>query len=147
LTQALDLTTTIIAMISKDKAEAAAEAIISLERKRLVDARDARAPRIPTRLRVDGLLSFAPRHQAALLREAERTVGRRSLKLWAVAWAASGMLFWYLMRSDHTAWAACAFVPMFVGHVIQTRFIRRELKRLVSTGPGSLPRRTSYLER
>jgi hypothetical protein len=130
-------------MISKDKAEAAAEEIISLERKRLADAQDARAPHIPTGLRVDGLSSLAPRHQAALLREAKRTVGRRSLKFWAAAWAASVMLVWCLTKSDHAAWAVCAFVPVFVGLAIRTWFIRRELKRLVSTGPDSLPRRAA----
>ena len=121
-------------MISKEVAAAAAEKIIALERARLAEIQDARAPRIPVPLRVEELSSLAPRHQAALVREAERVMERRlSYWAWAFAWLASIAIVWYFSRSDQrTPQLLWSFAPAIGVLGIRRWFQRRELKRLAS---------------
>ena len=121
-------------MINKEKATAAAEEILALERSRLVEIQNARAPRVPTSLRVRGLALLEPRHQAALLREAKKTVqGRWALQAWAVAWLTSVAIAWHLSSAGQTtfglAWVAAPALGVFG---LRTWFIRQELIRLVS---------------
>lgn len=123
-------------MINKDEAVAAAEEIVALERERLAEIQDARAPRVPVWLRVSSLSSLEPRHQTTILREAEKTVqGKGSFRVWAVAWVATIGLVWYFLNSgQHSLGSLWALAPALGVFGIRGWFVRRELSRLISAG-------------
>ncbi len=102
-------------MINKEKAIAAAEEILAIERSRLIELQNARAPRVPASLRVHGLSSLEPRHQAALLREAEKTVQAAwALYAWAVAWVTSVAIVWYFSSAGHATFGLPSSPANFV---------------------------------
>ena len=125
-------------MIDREKAIAAAEEILEFERSRLADAQNASAPRVPLALRVNGLSELEPRHQAALIREAERAVQRKwSFQAWGVAWLASVVIVWYASSIGQQAFGLVwAMAPALGVLGIRNWFIRRELRRVIS-GPSS----------
>lgn len=121
-------------MISKEKAIAAAEEILAIERSRLTELQNARAPRVSALLRVHGLSSFEPRHQAALLREAEKTVQAAwPFYAWAVAGVTSVAIVWRFSSAGQPAFGLLwAFAPAIGLLGLRSWFIRRALSRLVS---------------
>jgi len=121
-------------MIEKEKAIAAAEEILDIERSRLVELQNARAPRVPASLWVRGLSSLEPRHQAALLREAEKTVQAAwAFNAWAVAWITSVAIVWYFSSAGQATFGLLwATAPALGVLGLRRWFIRRALSRLVS---------------
>jgi hypothetical protein len=121
-------------MIDREKAMAAAEEILAFERSRLADTQNANAPKVPAGLRVSGLSALEPRHQAALIREAEKSVqGKWSFQVWGMAWVASVAIVWYSSSTGQHAFGLLwAMAPALGVHGIRNWFIRRELRRLVS---------------
>jgi hypothetical protein len=121
-------------MISKEVAAAAAEEIIALERARLAEIQDAKALHIPMLLRVEGLSTMAPRHQAALLREADRGFERKlSFWAWVLAWLASIAIVWYYSQAGTSSTPLLwAFMPAVGVLSIRRWFQSRELQRLLS---------------
>ena len=122
-------------MINKDKAIAAAEEILAVERRRVNEQQNEKAALIPVSLRVHGLSSLEPRHQAALMREAEKTVHAKwALKAWAVAWVASISIVWFFSSSDQSKFGLLWVITPALGVLwLRHWFIRRELNRLVSS--------------
>lgn len=121
-------------MINKEKAIAAAEEILAIERSRLIELQNVRAPRVPASLRVLGLSSLEPRHQAALLREAEKTVQRAwAFNAWALAWVTSVAIVWYFSSSGKASFGLLWAIAPALGVLgLRSWFIRRALSRLVS---------------
>lgn len=121
-------------MISKEKAIAAAEEILAMERGRLIELQNARAPRVPDWLRVHGLSSLEPRHQAALLREAEKAVQATwAFYAWGVAWVTSVAIVWYLSSAGQPTFGLLWAIAPALGVLgLRSWFIRRALSRLVS---------------
>jgi hypothetical protein len=120
-------------MIDREKATAAAEEILTIERSRIADAQNANAPKVPLGLRITGLSALEPRHQAALIREAERAVDRKwSFQAWAIAWVASVAILWYLSSIGQQAFGLIwAMTPALGVLGIRHWFLRRELRRVV----------------
>ena len=121
-------------MISKEKAIAAAEEILAMERSRLIELQNARAPRVPNWLRVHGLSALEPRHQAALLREAEKAVQATwALYAWGLAWITSVAIVWCLSSPGQPTFSLIwAFAPALGVFGLRSWFIRRALSLLVS---------------
>lgn len=121
-------------MIDKQKAIAAAEEILAIERSRLVELQNARAPLVPASLRVHGLSSLEPRYQAVLLREAENTVQAAwAFNAWAVAWLTSVAIVWYFSSTGQTTFGLLWAIAPALGVLgLRRWFIRRALTRLVS---------------
>lgn len=121
-------------MISKEKAIAAAEEILAMERGRLIELQNASAPRVPGWLRVHGLSSLEPRHQAALLREAEKAVHATwAFYAWGLAWVTSFAIVWYLASAGQPTFGLLwAIAPALGVFGLRSWFIRRALSRLVS---------------
>ncbi len=122
-------------MISKEKAIAAAEEILESERTRLVELQNARAPRVPGSLRVPGLSSLEPRHQAALLREAEKNVQLKwAFKAWAGAWVISVAIVWYFTSAGQPTFGLLWAIAPALGVLgLRSWFIRRELSQLLTS--------------
>lgn len=121
-------------MISKEKAIAAAEEILAMERSRLAVLQNAHAPRVPGSLRVRGLSSLEPRHQAALVREAEKNVQARwAFKAGAAAWVTSVAIVWYFSSADQATLGLLWQIAPLLGVLgLRRWFIRRELSCLLS---------------
>lgn len=125
-------------MISREKAIAAAEEIIATERRRLNEIQNAGAPRVPAFLRVPGLSFLEPRHQAALLRRAEKNVEAKwSYRLWCLALIAGISVTWYVARdSEFTFGPLWVLAPVFGVFLLRRLFVRSELRALAAA-PGS----------
>jgi len=121
-------------MISKEKAIAAAEEILAIERSRLIERQNARAPRVPDWFRVHGLSALERRHQAALLREPKKAVKATwALYAWGLAWITSVASVWYLSSPGLPTFSLIwAFAPALGVLGLRSCFIRRALSRLVS---------------
>lgn len=121
-------------MISKEKAIAAAEEILATERSRLADLQNAHAPQVPASLRVPGLSYLEPRHQAALLRAAEKRVQVKwAFIAWAAAWLASVAIVWYFSSASKSTFGLLWAIAPALGILgFRSWFIRRELTRLLS---------------
>ena len=120
-------------MISKEKAIAAAEEILAMERSRLIELQNARAPRVPYWFRVHGLSALEARDQAALLREAQKAVQATwAFYAWGLAWITSVAVVWYLSSAGQPTFSLIwAFAPALGVLGLRSWFIRRALSRLV----------------
>lgn len=126
-------------MISREKAIAAAEEMLAIERSRLIELQNANAPKVPYWARVHGLSSLDPRHQAALLRDAKKTVRATwAFYAWGVAWVTSVAIVWHLSSvGQPTVGLLWAIAPGLGVFGLRSWFIRQALGRLVS---ASIPR-------
>ena len=121
-------------MISKEKAIAAAEEILAMERSRLIELQNARAPRIPDWFWVHGLSALELRHQAGLLREAKKAVRATwAFYAWWFAWITSVAVLWCLSSAGQPTFSLIwVFAPALGVLGLRSWFVRRALSRLVS---------------
>lgn len=126
-------------MLTRDQATRIADSIVSVERQRSADIQNAKARRVPIWLQSPHLSLLEPRHQDALVRQAERLL-RASVGYWLclLAWFSCIALCWYFGRiAGPLLFPAFALVPILGVLIIRALFVRRELARLLSTPQGA----------
>ena len=122
-------------MITKDQANTIAESLLDQQQKILLQAKNAKARRIPFYFRSPELVSLEPWQQTKVVRKAAKDVVRQwRFKISMVAWFAVCFAFWYFAFPAASKVSLVLFllvaaaIPQFM---VQCWLVRREIQSII----------------